>query len=331
MEPVAVGQAHSTKHHHYSRGAYARSQGSGSAVAVALFSMALTALACYWLKERTDKIELKVDNRLNEVKNDELAAEMHGMERTTALEGRLLKLEMSFKESVENERKGLESRLVDAQTKQEKALAPLGDIQADIAGLKGIVPSTQRHDQELIASAQKISELETRASTLESALVEMKKQLDAKPAPVAAAPAGGAGAGPGKPSPVGSPPWMGLVAQLESPQSGDRWVAVSSLGETKDPAVAEYLLPRLRDVDIFVRMATARVLGDLGSPKATGALIEALNDQDSSVREAAYVSLCAVSKKNLPFDAHQEPAERAKRVKAWQEWWKKAQEDGAAQ
>ncbi|HTF90939.1 MAG TPA: HEAT repeat domain-containing protein [Planctomycetota bacterium] len=312
---------HAPNHSHVNHG---RGQRSGSGVAVALFALALTALGLYWLTERADKDRRQVDDKFAAAAKVQLDAEMREMTRSTELQGQILKLEEKLKESTENERKAFDARIVDGQSKLDKALLPLGELRNDIASLKSVVPSTQRHDQELLASAQKVADLENRAVNLESAILEMKKQLDAKPAAGPASPVAPA-------TPVGTPPWMGLVQQLESPASGDRWVAVSSLGETKDPAVAEYLLPRLKDVDIFVRMATARVLGDLGSPKAIGALIETLNDQDSSVREAAYVSLCTVSKKSLPFDPHQDTAERAKRVKAWQDWWKKAQEDGAAQ
>ncbi|HUR29315.1 MAG TPA: HEAT repeat domain-containing protein, partial [Planctomycetota bacterium] len=313
----------STHAPHHSHAPARQTASSSSGVVVGLFAMGLTALSFYWLTERSDKIGATVETRMKELEKTQADAATRAVGRATDLENRLLALERGFHDSVEAERKGVENRFLDAQSKQEKALAPLSGLQADVAGLKDIVPSTQRHDQELLASAQKVAELENRAGTLEAALAEMKKQVESRPAPSAA---------PAAPStPVGTPAWMGLVAQLESQDNGARWVAVSSLGETKDPAVAEYLLPRLKDVDIFVRMATARVLGDLGSTKAIGALIEALNDQDSSVREAAYVSLCTVSKKSLPFDAHQDAGERSKRVKAWQEWWKKASEDGAAQ
>ena len=315
--------------HHHPHLTHPRPQRSGSGVAVALFSMALTALAFYWLTERSDKISTDVDRKLEALSKSQLDSDMRSMQRSTEMEGRLLKLEENFKNSVENERKGIEARFVEVQSRLDKSLVPLNDTRADVATIKGVVPSVQRHEQELSAAAQKVTELETRAGALELALADVKKQLEQRPSPATAGGPGGVAAAPA--TPVGTPAWMGLVQQLESGNSGDRWVAVQTLGETRDPAVAEYLLPRLKDVDIFVRMATARVLGDLGSLKSTGALIEALNDQDSSVREAAYVSLCAVSKKSLPFDAHQEPAERAKRVKAWQDWWKKAQEEGAAQ
>jgi hypothetical protein len=69
------------------------------------------------------------------------------------------------------------------------------------------------------------------------------------------------------------------------------------------------------------------VLGDLGSNKAIGALIEAMEDPETPVREAAYVALCTVSKRNLPFDALAEPAERARKIRAWQDWWKKAKDE----
>ncbi|MEO6708184.1 MAG: HEAT repeat domain-containing protein, partial [Planctomycetota bacterium] len=314
--------AHHHAHPNHQHPVHARGQRSGSGVAVALFSLALTALGLYWLTERADKDRRSIDDKLAAQAKIQLDAEMREMTRSTDLQGQVLKLAESLKESTENERRAFDARIVDGQSKLDKAMLPITELRSDIASLKSVVPSTQRHDQELLASAQKLADLENRAVHLESTILELKKQLDAKPAAGPASPAAPA-------TPVGTPPWMGLVQQLESPASGDRWVAVSSLGETKDPAVAEYLLPRLKDVDIFVRMATARVLGDLGSPKAIGALIETLNDQDSSVREAAYVSLCTVSKKSLPFDPHQDTAERAKRVKAWQDWWKKAQEDGA--
>jgi hypothetical protein len=51
------------------------------------------------------------------------------------------------------------------------------------------------------------------------------------------------------------------------------------------------------------------------------------------VREAAYISLCTITNKNFPFEAHQDQGERSKRIKVWQDWWKKAQDElpGAAQ
>lgn len=123
-----------------------------------------------------------------------------------------------------------------------------------------------------------------------------------------------------------APAWKFLLDDLASSNAGTRWQAVANLGDTKDPAVLPHLLPMLRDPDVFVRMATARVLGELHQMSSVGALIDALEDREAPVREAAYAALRAVSGKEHPFDPLAGEAEREKRVKAWRDWWKKQQE-----
>jgi HEAT repeat protein len=69
---------------------------------------------------------------------------------------------------------------------------------------------------------------------------------------------------------------------------------------------------------------TARVLGDLGSPLGIPALIDALDDGEAAVREAAYLALRSLTKRDFPFDPVTEDAnERARRIKTWREWWEK--------
>jgi len=57
------------------------------------------------------------------------------------------------------------------------------------------------------------------------------------------------------------------------------------------------------------------------------ALIDALEDPEASVREAAVVSLRAITARDFRFDPGAKESERAKRVKAWRDWWKKASEE----
>ncbi len=130
-----------------------------------------------------------------------------------------------------------------------------------------------------------------------------------------------------KPAEPAAPAWRGFVEDLKNPNSGVRWQAVQSLGAARDPAVVEILVPMLRDSDIFVRMATARVLGDLGSTAAVSALIDTLEDPEASVREAADVALRAITGQDLEFDAGAKDAERSKRVKAWRDWWRRFSEE----
>jgi len=322
--PHDVGHAPGhAPHHHHPHTALARGQRSNSGLAVALFSMALTAGAFYWVTERTDRMSMATDQRQKLLETAQHDADKRAMDRSMEQEAKFLAFEERVKLENENALKANASAIEAASKKHADALASFSDLRTSIAELRAVLPTVNRHDGELLEGARRLTAVDTRVAAFELALAELKKQLEQRPGPAApvAAPV----------TPVGTPAWMGLVKDLESANNGDRWVAVSGLGETRDPAVAEYLLPRLKDVDIFVRMATARVLGDLKSPKAIGALIEALNDQDSSVREAAYVSLCSITAKSFPFEAHQEQAERAKKVKVWQDWWKKSQEEGAAQ
>lgn len=114
------------------------------------------------------------------------------------------------------------------------------------------------------------------------------------------------------------------IADLLSPSAGTRWNAVQSLGETGDQDVVPYLLPLLQDSDVFVRMAVARVCGDLASPLAVDVLIDALEDEEPVVREAAMAALHIITGRDFNFDPNAKSVERSKRIKSWREWWGKA-------
>jgi len=119
------------------------------------------------------------------------------------------------------------------------------------------------------------------------------------------------------------PEWMEHATRLSSPSAATRWNAVTALGDAKDDAVVPYLVGMLKDPDTFVRIATARILEDLGSFEAVGDLIEALTDAEVVVREVVVTALRKITGENHRFDPAATEAERARRVKAWREWWKK--------
>ena len=120
-----------------------------------------------------------------------------------------------------------------------------------------------------------------------------------------------------------APDWLEHTARLTSPSAATRWNAVTALGDAKDEAVVPYLVGMLQDPDTFVRIATARILEDLGSLDAVGDLIEALTDSEVVVREVVVTALRKITDENHRFDPAAPEAERARRVKAWREWWKK--------
>jgi len=149
--------------------------------------------------------------------------------------------------------------------------------------------------------------------------------------PMGAAPGvvdGGAGAGAGATPPAGTPAWQPLLADLQHANAGIRLDSVYALGETRDREVIPYLIPMLGDVDLFVRMATARVLEDLEARTAVPSLIDALEDASSAVREAAMIALRHITGHDFRFDpTDPSEAKRAKGVKAWRDWWKKNGDD----
>ena len=122
---------------------------------------------------------------------------------------------------------------------------------------------------------------------------------------------------------VREPEWMEHTRGLASPSAATRWSAVTALGETKDPGVVPHLLAMLEDPDIFVRMATARILGDLRGEEAIGSLIDALDDEEPAVREAVVLALRSITAESFRYDPMASESDRARRVKAWRDWWKK--------
>jgi hypothetical protein len=126
------------------------------------------------------------------------------------------------------------------------------------------------------------------------------------------------------------PEWMALVRLLQDPSPTERWSAVDGLGRVLaggEAAVVPHLLPMLRDSDTFVRMVAARIFGDAKTVDAVAALIDALEDVEPSVREAALVALRNITARDHGFDPLGSEADRAKKVKAWRDWWKKAAAD----
>ena len=119
------------------------------------------------------------------------------------------------------------------------------------------------------------------------------------------------------------PAWRAYVENLSSPSADTRWTAVNALGESHDEAVIPHLIKMLDDHDIFVRVATARIFGDLGSMLAVEALIDALDDDTQSVREVVVDSLRRITAQNFRFDPGAREADRVRRIKAWRDWWNK--------
>lgn len=233
-------------------------------------------------------------------------------------------LEQDLARRLGDEGARVQRELEDVRDQARTQSAELATLKETLAALRADAGATDS-DREL-----RLAALSARIAKNED---DQRQQLDRlallEEAQKNAATVAAAAAAKAESPPVASgPTWTNLVADLSSPSSGTRWEAVNALGQSKDPEVVPLLVPMLKDADVFVRMATARVLGDLNAPPGVPALIDALEDQEAAVREAALVALRQITGKDLRFDPLANEAERAKKVKAWRDWWKKTEEEG---
>ncbi|MBL8862637.1 MAG: HEAT repeat domain-containing protein [Planctomycetes bacterium] len=212
-----------------------------------------------------------------------------------------------------------------ADREQSQAVAAL---RAELAGLTAGLETLARELEAVrrrvdepgldIALEKRLDELSARIAKADDERRHLTERLGAVQALTAAAPAAAAEA----PAPEAA--WVRFLPDLKHADEGVRWDAVSVLGDANDPAVVPHVVPMLKDPSFIVRMAAARVLGEkLRAREAVPALIEALEDADSAVRESAWIALRAITGKDLKFDSNASEAERSKRAKAWSEWWKK--------
>jgi hypothetical protein len=267
----------------------------------------------YWLYDRSEKETRAQQLRWADLRSElaELRAESEALSVT--VEQRSTKDLHALEQKVEAGRQQVEGLLASARQDTQAVAGRIAEIEQRVAVLQETGGSDERQDGELRALQQKLAQVGTEVEQLGRALADVASEHANALAAVA------------EPAPA-QPAWMGLVAKLSSADEGDRWSAVISLGETRDPAVSPYLLPVLKDEDIFVRMAAARTLGDLRAPEAVPALIDALADAEPSVREAVYTALKAITKRDMAFDAlGEDEDQRTRQIQVWRDWWAKEQ------
>jgi hypothetical protein len=289
---------------------------SGAGIAVGLVAILLVFVLGYWIGDQLSQVQHRLGG-IETTQNDQKGELAAGRDR-------LVRAQTDIADDAERRALDLRATLdakVAAAAEQDRAAAARVDTQ--LAAFQGKLDELQRafgqvgrHDAELVA-------LGKRCATLSDELAELRRTLEASAAESAQAAASEGASGAHTPKPA-QPAWFPLLEQLNSKRASERWQAMTALAETRDPAVAPHLVPGLRDEDVFNRMATARMLGDLASPVAVPALIETLNDANASVRDAAYLALRSITKRDFPFNAHSDDeADRAKKVKVWEDWWKK--------
>lgn len=294
-----------------------RSSG-GSGVAFATGFVALTAVGAlsYWtyqeFRRRDDEAARASQLSVVEQATARRELERVGEELREAARAAGLRLDESIQAA------GLAG---DAARAEQQALisqmgAQLAEFDRRLGELDTGLQRIARHDSELVTLQQHVTAFGTELSALGARVDEMAKSVAAGASTLAPPP----------PEPEQRPAWFDLTGALKSPNTADRWQALMALGETRDPSVTPYVAPLLHDADIFIRMAAARVLGDLASPVGVDPLIDALGDVEAAVRESAIDALRRITKRDLEFDPQASESERSKRAKQWREWWTKERE-----
>ena len=316
QQPGAHAGAHPV---HATRGG--RGTGAGIGIAIVALLVAVTMAVWSWNERAQQRSALQRD--LGALRGELALARTQG-ERTDILLREARQEEAAARSALQQalgeQDARVSARLKQSEGSEERTDTSLAGFGQRIEAVETIHGEVRRHDAELVLLQQRFGVLADDLSDLRARVAEAAA-ANAKERGAAQAPPTGVPAAPPEPA------WAGLVGQLASKNQNERWLAVQALEETRDPAAAAHLLPLLKDPDIFMRLSVARALGTLRSPPSIGPLIEALEDADAAVREMAYVALKSVSGRDFPFDPlSSDAAERAKRVRVWQDWWKKERE-----
>ncbi|MBK7877143.1 MAG: HEAT repeat domain-containing protein [Planctomycetes bacterium] len=301
---------------------------SNTGLWVAVVGLVFTAGAIFVLDQRLEKLG-GADRGL--------ATRLEGQEKSLAtittqsktLQDDLALAQQTFRRDLGFERDRVQQELTKLDATIKNARSELASVLTAIDALKQETSSGQS------SWAQRIDDISKRVAKQEDdvraqaeKLAEVEELAMNPPVAPVAVPA----AAPAEPQVAA---WRALLPDLANANSGLRWQAVDGLGQSGDPETIPHLLPMLKDADVFVRMAAARVLGNLNADPAVevvdpsvGALIDALEDADSPVREAALVALHQITGRDFQFDPQGNEGDRGRKLKAIRDWWKRTTEAG---
>ncbi|MBM3989475.1 MAG: HEAT repeat domain-containing protein [Planctomycetes bacterium] len=305
----APGSIHSHGHAHAAT--HSAPSGAVAALTLACVALAVAVTVGVWARGALD--EVGVQRREEQLRERErhqaLAAHM---EAAAASDSALrASSEARTFEALSGLRAEVASLRGEMAEQQGGIRARLEELGAGAARAEVALQRVERHEGELLTLQQHVVDAQAALAALSQRL---EQALSNAPT----------GLGAAQPQAAEDPAWIALMEQVRSANVSERYVALVGLAQSRDPRATSVVLPLLDDADIFLRMAAARALGDLASAEAIPGLIDTLDDDEALVREAAYLSLRSVTGRDLPFDAQSpDAAERARRIKAWREWWDK--------
>lgn len=110
------------------------------------------------------------------------------------------------------------------------------------------------------------------------------------------------------------------IRHAMSPNAAERAASAEALGFMRAYDSAGVLASLLKDKTSEVRRESALALGWCGSIKHLESLLSALNDEDWSVRQAAWVALTNITGMEFPFDAMSDEITRKEQIDTWTKW-----------
>jgi hypothetical protein len=259
-------------------------------------------------------------------------AEQAGM--LTEFTGRLAAADSQLADALSQDQQGQAAQGEELRSMELRWRADLAGVAGQLTGLAGELTGLRAALHEAQPGEARLLALERSVGATQRDLQELTGAVLALSERLALAPASSTVQGAGPSAAAGQeqavPAYERELIHLTSPSPEKRWAAVDALSRLKEPAAAPHLLPALKDSDIFVRLAAARVLGELGNLVAVPALIEALEDPEPSVAEASVAALRTLTGRNFKFDPSESQTERKKRAQAWREWWERSGATGEA-
>ena len=117
------------------------------------------------------------------------------------------------------------------------------------------------------------------------------------------------------------------IEALQSPSAPVAAAAAEALGFLRAYGSADALARATRHKEPAVRREAVMALGFCGSRKHVGALLAALDDDDWTVRQGAWVALTNITGMEMPFNALADAPARRAAAGAWRAWWAKVPAD----
>jgi HEAT repeat protein len=109
--------------------------------------------------------------------------------------------------------------------------------------------------------------------------------------------------------------------KLQSDSDKVRAGAAEALGYLRAYSAADALIQALTDDYAIVKREAALSLGWCGNRTHVGPLLDALEDRDWVVRQAAWVALSNITAMEMPFDALGKRSVRYRQIQKWRQWW----------